>query len=237
MQVFFDISIGDRAAYEKERAAFGRAEEFLAEKGAQFGLPPSATELSPEEIELLQAVYADDPVYQKRGPLRATPLADIFAGRLEIELFTDTCPKTCENFRQLCTGEAGKGKESGKALHYLNSTFHRSVHSAFLQGGDITRGDGSGGDSIYKGKFADEKAGLKLKHAEPGLLSMANSGKNANTSQFFLTLKPLPQLDGKHVVFGRVVRGISVLEAMNAVAHPKDGPPTSPITITACGQF
>ncbi|MBK5966846.1 peptidylprolyl isomerase [Thiocystis minor] len=155
------------------------------------------------------------------------------AGTITIELFADVTPKTADNFRALCTGEKGKGK-SGKDLSYAGSPFHRIIPEFMIQGGDFTNGNGTGGESIYGEKFPDEN--FQLKHTEAGTLSMANAGPNTNGSQFFITVAPTPWLDGKHVVFGKVVDGMDVVRAMEAQGS-RSGRPLTEVTLEACRQL
>ncbi|XP_008779401.1 peptidyl-prolyl cis-trans isomerase CYP19-3 [Phoenix dactylifera] len=155
------------------------------------------------------------------------------AGRVVMELFADVTPKTAENFRCLCTGEKGIGR-SGKPLHYKGSTFHRIIPSFMCQGGDFTRGNGTGGESIYGLKFEDEN--FKKKHTGPGVLSMANAGPNTNGSQFFICTEKTSWLDGKHVVFGKVVDGYSVVQAMEEVGS-ESGRTSSLVVIEDSGQI
>ncbi|KAI0258568.1 peptidyl-prolyl cis-trans isomerase [Gloeopeniophorella convolvens] len=179
------------------------------------------------------------------------------AGRIVFQLYSDTVPKTAENFRALCTGEKGIGK-SGKPLWYKGSGFHRVIKKCvsfactisriltsvparlrarrfMIQGGDFTAGNGTGGESIYGEKFEDEA--FDVKHTKPFLLSMANAGKNTNGSQFFVTCTPTAHLDGKHVVFGEVIRGKSLVRRIEN--HPTDSgdAPTAPVIIADSGEL
>jgi peptidyl-prolyl isomerase G (cyclophilin G) len=156
-------------------------------------------------------------------------------GRVIFELFTDITPKTAENFRGLCTGEYGYGRVNKKKLHYKGSRFHRIVEDQFIQGGDIVYGNGSGGESIYGEIFKDEN--FQRRHACAGLLSMANKGRNQNSSQFMITLKPCPHLDGKHVVFGQVIEGIEVVRQIAKVPTDANERPKIKVIIYDSGDL
>ncbi|BEI84817.1 hypothetical protein CcaverHIS002_0502180 [Cutaneotrichosporon cavernicola] len=143
------------------------------------------------------------------------------AGRIEFELFDDIVPKTTANFEHLCIGD--KTNDKGTKLTYVGSVFHRCIKGFMLQGGDeFTRGDGTGGESIYGEKFADEN--FQLKHDEPMLLSMANAGPNTNGSQFFITTVRTPHLDGKHVIFGRVRNNRGLVRRIEHLPTSADRP-------------
>jgi len=150
------------------------------------------------------------------------------AGRVEIELRADVVPKTAENFRALCTGERGE------KLDFKNCPFHRIIPDFMCQGGDITRGNGTGGKSIYGMSFKDEN--FKLKHETAGTLSMANSGKDTNSSQFFITTAKTDWLNNKHVVFGKVVKGMDVVRAMESVGS-SSGKTRHKVSVLESGQL
>ncbi|EEH56840.1 uncharacterized protein MICPUCDRAFT_17355, partial [Micromonas pusilla CCMP1545] len=161
-------------------------------------------------------------------------------GRVEIELFTRTFPITCENFRALCTGEKGCGV-SGKPLHYKGAKMHRIIPGFMSQGGDTTAGDGTGGECIYgKRCFDDEWGGAAgdayVRHSRPGLLSMANAGKNTNGSQFFITHAKTKWLDGKHVVFGQVLSGYEHVKWCEMNCGTFTGEPLYNVVIADCGE-
>lgn len=162
-------------------------------------------------------------------------LGGLPAGRIVFELQPDLAPKTCENFRALCTGEKGIGQKTGKPLHYKGIVFHRVVKDFMVQSGDFSNSNGTGGESIYGGTFDDEE--FTLKHDKPFLLSMANRGKNTNGSQFFITTQPAPHLDNVHVVFGHVVSGHDLVRQIEQLPVDRNSRPLQDAVVANCGEL
>jgi cyclophilin family peptidyl-prolyl cis-trans isomerase len=147
-------------------------------------------------------------------------------GNMTFELYQNHNPKTAENFKQLCSGD------NKQALTYKNNIFHRIITGFMAQGGDITKGNGTGGMSIYGRNFKDEN--MTLRHYKRGQLSMANSGPDTNGSQFFITFAPCPWLDAYHCVFGELVEGENVLKEIEAIGT-REGKPRGEIKVVDCG--
>jgi cyclophilin family peptidyl-prolyl cis-trans isomerase len=156
-------------------------------------------------------------------------IGNIPEGRVVFQLFDDEVPKTCKNFRYLCSN----GFNNKSKPEYEGSSFHRVIKDFMIQGGDITNGDGTGGHSIYGKQFADEN--FNLTNNQPGMLSMANAGPNTNNSQFFITLKETPWSDNKHVVFGIVLSGFDIIKKIENIDTANGDKPDLDVTINKCG--
>ena len=183
-------------------------------------------DVEPEQLEL--------PKYNPENPkvFMDIKIGDEEPKKVIFELFKDATPLTAENFRCLCTGEKSTEEQE---LNFKGNKFHRIINNFMAQGGDITMGNGTGGYSIYGRKFDDEQ--VWIPHAEKGLLSMANSGPNTNGSQFFITFVETSHLNGKHTVFGRVIKGWDVVKQMEDVKTEDQDKPVKPVEIFDCGEY
>ena len=157
-------------------------------------------------------------------------------GRVTLRLYDEMAPKTVKNFKALCTGECGLGATTKKPLHYKGCPVHRVIPGFMIQGGDFSNKNGTGGESIYGGKFEDENLDV-LQHNSAGIVSMANSGRNTNGSQFFITFRKTEHLDGKHVVVGRVVEGMQLVHAIEKCETDGNDRPIEPIVVARSGEL
>lgn len=235
----FDAAQAERSAAFKRLMEEEAQREKFAEVFAEQGEKERREELARKEAQERQRREQEELIKARKNKPNPIVFLDVevrgpsgkvdASGRLEIELFADQVPLTAENFRCLCTGERGKH------LHFTKSIFHRIVPGFMAQGGDITRGDGSGGISIYGPTFADESV-VRL-HARCNLLSMANSGPDSNNSQFFVLFKQCKHLDRKHVVFGEIVREDgNVMKRMEARGS-ESGSVDGSVVVVSCGEL
>lgn len=239
-RAFLDIDIGDPEEHERQRQAHARFLAFWEKDGVRiYGAPPPPAALDAALRETLLEAYASSSANGDALPALADPPPSLRAGRIVVELFQEEAPKAVQNFLALVRGDV-ISKAQKRPLHYKGNRFHRVVSGFVAQAGVMNERLGTGESSFPGGgTFQDDKAALKLRHDALGVLSMANSGKShTNTSQFFFTLsaKGAPALDGKHVVFGRVVEGAEVLAKIDAAAGAEDGkPPRAVVAIADCG--
>ncbi|CAE7028471.1 CYP63 [Symbiodinium sp. CCMP2592] len=226
-KAFLDVDI------DGELAAFKLGQAFVEANDIKYSLSSKdVLALGGSELSRLPELFESDYEWSQKGRALFKPPQQ----RVVIELFDKESPMACANFKAFCTGEKGKSKESGKEMCYRNVPFHRVIKGFMMQGGDFVTGTGAGGESIYGKKFKDDAGGLKLKHDARGIVSMSNTGKNSNTCQFFITFGELKQLNGKHVVIGRVVEGMEVIDRTEVEAGTeKEDKPQLPVVIVDCG--
>eukprot|EP00511_Aplanochytrium_stocchinoi_P004408 CAMPEP_0204831916 /NCGR_PEP_ID=MMETSP1346-20131115/12100_1 /ASSEMBLY_ACC=CAM_ASM_000771 /TAXON_ID=215587 /ORGANISM="Aplanochytrium stocchinoi, Strain GSBS06" /LENGTH=353 /DNA_ID=CAMNT_0051963355 /DNA_START=108 /DNA_END=1166 /DNA_ORIENTATION=+ len=229
--VYLDFDIDD------ERAKLARGAAFVHYTSLRYGFSSNDIRLlGGSELPRITDFYVGDHEWKDKGEIVVKRQTQ---GRLILRLFVDKAPLACENFLRLCIG-----KEKDPMLKYKGTKIHRIISGFVMQGGDMQFGNGSGGMSVWGKPFKDEKGGLSAKHDRRGVLSMGNSGKNSNTSQFFITFDKAPPCDGKHVVFGEVVSGFDVLEAIESAEKQKRDTKAkdvddalSSVVITECGEY
>eukprot|EP00747_Dinoflagellata_sp_TGD_P165758 gnl/TRDRNA2_/TRDRNA2_187537_c0_seq1.p1 gnl/TRDRNA2_/TRDRNA2_187537_c0~~gnl/TRDRNA2_/TRDRNA2_187537_c0_seq1.p1 ORF type:complete len:231 (+),score=69.80 gnl/TRDRNA2_/TRDRNA2_187537_c0_seq1:99-791(+) len=226
-KVFLDIDI------DGELAAFNLGAAFVDANDIKYNLSSKdVLKCSGSELARLPELFACDFEWSQKGKALFRPPAQ----RVVIELDEKASPMACQNFKALCTGEKGKSKESGKDMHYKNVPFHRIVKGFMMQGGDFVTGTGAGGESIHGKKFKDDPGGLKLKLDKRGVVAMSNTGKNSNTCQFFITFSDQSKLTGKHVVLGKIVEGMEIIDRVEEeTASEGEGKPKLPVMIVDCG--
>lgn len=226
-----EISTGDPDTFTAASAAYQRCVEWLASNHIVYGLPAAPQACNEEQRELVIEAMGG----AEEAPVFAPP-TDRVLGKLTFELDAAAAPRTVENVRALCTGERGHAKSvRTAALHYKGCKFHRVLED-LIQGGDVTRGDGSGGESIYGSPIKTEAKALQKKHDKPGTLGMASNGRTS-TSQFYITLRATPDLDGKQMVLGYAIDGDAVLAGIQAEMDAARAASRAPwIEVSDCGQ-
>ena len=230
-----DVIVAKKAANKALKKTYGsmfsKLEGFASNNRPNTKVPDDYDDLSDEENDIAHHGAAPvAPIRHQQGLKRAyfdVSVGGEEKGRIEFELYDDTVPKTVNNFLAICNGFNN--------LHYAGCGFHRIIKNFMIQGGDVTKGDGTGGESIYGGKFDDEA--FIDTHVEPFLLSMANAGRHTNGSQFFITTAKCPHLDGKHVVFGRVVSGQEIVTLLENAAVDDSDKPLQACVISASGEL
>lgn len=229
---------------DQHRSKLARTAAFCHATNTRYGLSSKdLRQLGGSELKRIPELLANDHEW-KESSSNVVLHGPVGGNRLVVQLDWNTAPLACENFATLCSNDEKSSCNigaCGKPLTYRNSIIHRIEPNFILQGGDFVFGNGSGGESIFGKKFKDERGGLLKKHDQRGILSMGNSGKNSNTSQFFITFAPTcPQCDGKHVVFGKVISGWEVLSAVEKEQQnfKSSSDPTTTVVsvrITDCG--